>query len=319
MSRGNQVLTVILVVQIVVGVVIFWPRTASAVAGELLFPGLETGQVTQVSITDPKEGELRLGKMGDGWVLPGAGGFPCRAGAVDGLLDKLMALTSDRVITQTKASHKRLEVADETYVRLVVLTLSDGTLRTLYMGTSPSYGVTHVRLKGQDEVYLVSGLSSSDVGARASDWVDTTYVTLNQDQVYAVSVENANGRFVFTKDADANWTLAGLEDGEVLQQSAVSSLISRVSSLRLLSPLGTEELGSYGLAAPQVTIQLTMRDEAGQVEQHTVVVGSQDPEDNSYAAKYAGSDYYVRLAEYNVQEWVDKTRDELLEPPAAVE
>ena len=78
MSRGNQVLAVLLVVQIVVGAIVFWPRTPSAAAGELLFPGIEADQVTRVSITDPEDGELRLAKEGDGWVLPGAGGFPCR-------------------------------------------------------------------------------------------------------------------------------------------------------------------------------------------------------------------------------------------------
>ena len=317
MSRGNQVLTVLLIVQIVVGAVIFWPRTPAAVAGELLFPGLETEQVTQVSIADPEQGELRLAKEGDGWVLPGAGGYPGKSGAVDALLEKLVALTGDRVITQTKASHKRLEVADDAYVRLVVLTLSDGTLRTLYVGSSPSYGVLHVRLKGQDEVYLVSGLSSSDVGAKASDWVDTAYVSLNQDQVYAVSVVNTNGRFIFTKNAEANWTMAGLEEGETLQASAVSSLLSRVSSLRMLRPLGTEKLQSYGMSTPQATITLQLRDAEGQAQQHTIVVGSQDPEDNSYVCKYSGSDYYVRVAEYTVQEWVSKTREELLEQPAA--
>jgi hypothetical protein len=198
-----------------------------------------------------------------------------------------------------------------------VLTLSDGTLRTLYVGTSPSYGVLHVRLKGQDEVYLVSGLSSSDVGANASDWVDTTYVSLTQDQIYAFSVVNENGRFIFTKDAEANWTMAGLEEGETLQTSAVSSLLSRISSLRMLRPLGTENLPSYGIADPKVTFTLQLRDAEGQADQHTIIVGSQDPEDNSYAAKYSGSDYYVRLAEYTVQEWVNKTREELLEPLAA--
>jgi len=316
MSRGNRVLAVLLIAQIAVGVVVFWPRTPSAVAGELLFPGLEAEQVTRVSIADPEQGELRLSKEGDGWVLPGAGGYPGQSTKVDALLEKLVDLTGDRVITETKASHKRLEVADDAYVRLVVLTLSDGTLRTLYVGTSPSYGVLHVRLKGQDEVYLVSGLSSSDVGAKASDWVDTAYVSLNQDQVYAISVENVNGRFVFTKDAEANWTLAGLQEGETLQASAVSSLLSRVASLRLLRPLGTENLPSYGMSTPLATFTLQLRNAEGLVEQHTVVVGSQDPEDNAYAAKYSGSDYYVRLAEYTVQEWVNKTREELLEQPA---
>lgn len=316
MSRGNQILTGLLVIQIIVGVVVFWPRTPSSAAGALLFPDLEAEQVTQVSITDPAKGELRLAKEGDGWVLPGAGGYPALSDMVDALLEKLVALTGDRVITQTKASHKRLEVADDTYVRLVVLTLSDGTLRTLYVGTSPSYGVLHVRLKGQDEVYLVSGLSSSDVGANASDWVDTAYVSLAQDQIYAISVVNANGRFIFTKNAEANWTMAGLVEGETLQASAVSSLVSRVSSLRMLRPLGTEKLPSYGMSTPLATVTIQLRDADGQADQHTLVVGSQDPEDNSYAAKYSGSDYYVRLAEYTVQEWVNKTREELLEPPA---
>jgi hypothetical protein len=36
-------------------------------------------------------------------------------------------------------------------------------------------------------------------------------------------------------------------------------------------------------------------------------------------AKYSESDYYVSVADYTVEEWVNRTREDLLEPPPTLE
>jgi hypothetical protein len=313
MNRGNQILIGILVLQIALAVVLFWPRQPASAAGEPLLAGLEADQVVRLTINDQAGERLQLTKSGAGWVLADAGDYPATEGTVTGLLDKIVALKTGRAVAETPESHARLKVADDQYVSLVELLLEDNTVRTLYVGSSPSYGATHVRVAKQDEVYLASDLSSTDVSTRLSGWIDTSYFTVNTSEIAAVTLENENGSLNFVKDGE-EWTMSGLGEGETASSSAISSLVSRAASVRMLRPLGTEPKPSYGLEAPSAVLILQTRTAEGTVSTYTLHVGSRG-EDGSYVLKSSESPYYVRVAEYTAKDWVEKTREDLLEKP----
>ena len=60
MSRANQILAAVLALQVMVAVVVFWPRASTVAAGEPLFADIEAEQVAWVRIVDPASGELEL-------------------------------------------------------------------------------------------------------------------------------------------------------------------------------------------------------------------------------------------------------------------
>lgn len=315
MNRTNQILATVLVLQVVLVGVVFWPRQAPAAGEGALFPGLAADQVVAVTLTDLEAGELRLARRGEGWALPEVGDYPVRAEAVSTLIDKLAGLQSGRVVAQNRSSYKRLQVADDDYERLVTLELSDGTHHQFYLGSAPSYNAAHLRMYGQDAVYLVSGLSSTDLGIGMTSWIDTTYVRLNADQVVALTLKNQNGVFELTRDEAGTWTMPGLQAGEELDQTAVGALVSRVSTVRLLKPLGTEVQPEYGLDDPTAVVTAQTRDEEGNTQTHVLTVGARDETDGSYVIGYSGSPYYVRVADYVATEWVNQTREGWLVPP----
>jgi len=316
MSRGNQILAAILVAQLVLIVFSFWPRSAETTGGDLLLGKIETDRIVRMTVYDLAEGQIQLSKVSADWVLPEADNFPCKADVVSSVLDKLTSLQSDRMVTETKASHKRLQVAEDSYVRLVELVQEDGTVYALYIGSSPSYGAIHVRVKGQDQVYLVSGLSSADVSVQPANWIDTAYLTLQQDQVVYASLENGNGQFDFTRDsAQDDWTMSELAADEFLEQSAVTSLLSQVSSVRMVRPLGKQEQQEYGLDEPSAVLVVHTRDENDELSEYQLYVGTQDTKANTYIVKSSESPYYVEVAAYVVEGWIAKTREDFLVLP----
>jgi hypothetical protein len=315
MNRGNQILAAILIAQIALAVLIFWPREASVAAGEPLFVGLEADQVVRLVIRDNQGQELQLAKGGDGWVLADAGDYPVNQGAVPELLGKIVALQTGRLVAETRASHQRLEVADDAYAYRVELELADGAVHTLYLGSTPSYGAIHVRVESQDPVYLVSDLSSSDVMPQLSNWIDTSYFSVPQDQIVAVTLENRNGTFEFEREGD-QWMMAGLAEDETLDTAGVNALINRVSSIRMMRPLGTELKEEFGLQEPSAVLVIHAVGEEGTATTYMLHVGAQSEEDNSYVLKSSESPYYIRVAEYVAQDWVEKDREGFLaEPP----
>lgn len=133
--------------------------------------------------------------------------------------------------------------------------------------------------------------------------------------IVALTLENGNGRFEFEKDDAGTWTMRDLAADETLNQNNVKSLASRVSSLRMLRPLGKTEQDEYSLKEPHAVVTVETRDDEGNTKSYTLRVGAKDDEDNSYVVISSESPYYVRVSDYTVKDFVEKARDDFLELP----
>jgi hypothetical protein len=318
MSRGNQVLTGILVLQIVVLLVVFWPQPTAA-KGEPLFAGVEADQIVRLTVSDAGGQQVALAKGAEGWVLPDAGDYPVQEEKVTALLDTIVQMKADSLVTRTAGSHAQLGVADGSFQRLIEFELEGGTRHKLYLGTSPRYQVVHVRADDANEVYLALGLSTSDVGVTATSWVDPVYFSVPSDQITAITLQNGNGTFKFEKAEDGTWSMLDLPAGKTLNQNNVSSLQTRVGELRMQRPLGREDDPAYGLATPNAVVTLQVKDEDGVESAQVVRVGAQLGEGEGYAVKSANSPYYVSMADYTVSDLIEKTLDDFAQAPPTPE
>ncbi len=313
MNRTNQILAAILALQIVMAAVVLWPRSLAA-GDEPLFAGLEADQISHLTITDSSGNQIQLAKGPEGWGLPEADDFPTAETKVPDLLAKIVALKTSPLVAQTSASHERLKVAGDAFERRIAFELADGSAHTLYVGTSPSFGASHVRADDQEEVYLTSDLAVSDAGAQPSTWIDTTYLSIPREQIVALTLENGNGAFHFEKSQDT-WTMEGLAADETLKESAVTALVSRVSSVQMTRPLGKTERADYGLQVPSAAVTVETQDPDGNTQTYTLKVGAQSEEDQSYVVSASESPYYVRVSSYTASDLVDKTREDFVELP----
>jgi hypothetical protein len=322
MNRRNQILTAVLVLQLVVAIVL-WPRPAtSGGEGASLFPGIEANQIVAMTIAGTDGESIQLAKDAGDWVLPEADDYPIQADKVTTLLSKIVGLKADRLVTQTNSSHKRLKVAENDFERRVEFELADGSRHVLYIGTSPSFGVAHVRADGQDGVYLAPDLSAQDAGCEARDYVDQVYFSVPRDDVVAFALENKNGRFEFervTSDAEGEetqqWTMRDLAPEETLDETSISTLFNRAVSVSMLHPLGKTEEDAYGMQAPNAVLTIQTQSEEGGDRTYTLRVGAKEASDNTYVVSSSESAYYVRVNEFTVKDFVEKTRDDFLELP----
>jgi len=311
MKRVHIILTGVLIVQIALGAFVYWPRSRAQGAGELVFPDLSVDNVVSLTITDDVGKSIALQKVGDAWVLPEVDNYPVLSDSVNSILEKLIGLDTGRLVTRTGASHQPLKVADDDFVRKIDVETVDGQSYVLFLGTSPSYGAAHFRVAGQDEAYLTSKLSAWDVSTVSSSWVDTGYLSRSSDSLTKITLDNANGSFVFTKDPEGNWVLAGVDSGQELNTAAVSNFVSQATNVTLQEPLGKEEQASYGLSEPLAVLTLE-----GNGDSVTLNVGALHPSDGSFVAKSSDSEYYVRLTQYAVSPLVDTTLQGFLALPA---
>jgi hypothetical protein len=315
MNRGNQILAGILALQIVVLAAVFWPRGAASNELETqLFPGLTAEEIVSLRVVGPAGERVELAKQEGAWVLPAAGGYPCDGEKVSAVVDKIVDLQAARLIAQTRTSHARLGVAEDAPERLVEFALQDGTRHRLFVGTSPSFGVSHVRANSQAEVYLASGLAALDLGTTAGAWVDRLFFEVPRDEVVALTLENENGRFAFEREGET-WRMGDLAPDETLDEASVQTLLNRATSVTMVEPLGTEATSPAGLRQTLAVITLRTRGADGTDRTLILKLGTKDPESGKHLLTSSESPFVVWLSGFTAEQFADKTRDDFLVLP----
>ena len=312
-SKPNQILAAVLAVQIALVAAVFWPRPAASGNSGPLWADFKAADVTSLTISDAEDHKVTLAKSGEAWVLPEADDYPADSTKVTPLLEKIEKVKTNRLVTQTEASHPRLKVASDDFNSLLEIKLKDDATHQLYVGSSTGASATHIRADDQSEVYLTGDLTSFDASAQASAWVDTLYFTIPQTATTSLTLENANGAFEFTKDGE-KWTMKGLAAGETFNENNFTSLFSQASELRMTEPIGKKEVASFGLDKPQAVITLKTADKT-----YTLSIGARNEEDSTYVVSSSESPYFVRVSEGVVQSFIEKKRDDFLQLPPTPE
>lgn len=307
MSRLHQALIAGVVVQLILIAWVFWPHPASGGgSGAPVLGDLKPEDVAAFTITDEQGQRIKVARTQGGWALPDAGDYPVIEGKAATLLSKLAGLRAERPVTQTRDSHRRLKVAEDEFMRRIDLQAADGATTTLYIG-SPAAGVgVHLRAAGHDEVYLASDLNLSELDAAPASWVDPLYFSLKPDGVISMTLKNANGEWAFAKGPQGDWSMQGQAPGETLDPGKVTELLSRVTSVSLMRPLGKSDEPGYGLAQPSVVVAIQAQG-AGESKVHTLMFGAKEG-DGSVALKSSDSPYYVRVAPYVAEGLSSMTR-----------
>ncbi len=305
MNRKNLILSALLVLQIVLVVIALRPAATRAPEKKTFFPDLATSQVTKLVIRDADK-DLTLVKKGDTWFVKSDAEYPADQKKITDLLDKLTGLSSKRLVARTRASHIRLKVDDEVFNRRIEILTGD-VPATIFLGTSPTYKTLHVRMAGENEVYLVRDLSIWEAQTGRESWWKTRYLDLAADSLTKVSLTNANGSFTLLKN-DGNWRLEN-EDRPLLDK-AVRDFIDAARSISLLKYLGTEEKPEYGLDKPAATLTVATSDG----NTITVVIGPKNEEENNHVVKADNSPFYVSVASYTVEDLLNRKSTDLLAP-----
>ena len=239
MRRTNAILAGILLLQL--GLAAWLLRPAAGHAGaQPLIANVAPGDVTGVRISDGS-GAVQLAKEGDLWSAPEADGYPVHAAGVTKLISDVLAIDNSRLVANTPASQARLKVHADNFARRIELHRANVDPLILYLGTSPNANATHVRLDGQDAVYLTTGVLAGEASSDLRSWIDTRYISANLRDVSQVEIFNASGRFTLVKGADGAWRLDDQADGESVDQEKAAALVSQLAGLADGAAVGQAE------------------------------------------------------------------------------
>ena len=127
MKRRNQILAGLLGAQIVLIVLVFLPRVLPSQnqSGPLL-GNVQASDIVKMTISDKDGKSLTLAKQGADWTLPDFENYTAKSDQVTQFITKLIGIKTDVLATNTASSLKRLQVADDDFVRKIDLQGADG-------------------------------------------------------------------------------------------------------------------------------------------------------------------------------------------------
>ncbi|MBN1304696.1 MAG: DUF4340 domain-containing protein [Anaerolineales bacterium] len=314
MNRTQQILGGLLIVQIIISVILFWPQPA-AESGEPLFSELNADQIVAFAVEDDSGKTIGFERVEDGWVISGTDGYPANAQKIDPLLEGIVEIKTGRLVASKAESYTRLQVGDDDFARRFWFKDSSGNENILYIGSSAGAAATHVRKAGMDEVFLTDKVSSWQISTATNSWADVVYVSIPREQMQSMTLENPNGFFEFVNEGTAeedNWVMLSLGEGEEFNSNNLVSMLTRLTNLQMNKPLGTQELPEYGLAEPTAVVTLEHTDEEGNPQTLVLRIGALDPVDNNYHIHASSSEYYVKIPKYSMQDFVERSKEAFL-------
>ncbi len=160
-------------------------------------------RVSKLEIKAADKEAVVLEKGADGWEITAPMKAKANAADVKSLLEGLQKLKVTDAIDRTAGVYEKYDVADGKGTRFTLSAGNDKPIDVVF-GQSGSRGQT-VRVIGRDGVYVAEGYQASFFSKDVKGWRDKTILKFEDVNVASVTVENDNGKFLFTRDGD-NWS-----------------------------------------------------------------------------------------------------------------
>jgi len=237
---NNKILIIVFLVLVIIvaAVWIYDSRQGERSFRSELFE-MDPAEVTAISIFPAGE-EIRLTKDGEAWmVISGAESYPADTAFVSNLLQTFLDAKPERVAGLDRNSWAEFQVTDTTGTRVVIeeqgdviadvrvgkVSFSQPPQNQGYQRSQNPIIKSHVRVAGDEKVYLVDGFLSLMFNEDPSYYRDKIICRFGEDQPV---------RFTCTYPGDTSFTLARSAGGWLVNELPADSM-EVVSFLRSIS------------------------------------------------------------------------------------
>jgi hypothetical protein len=245
-----RVLSLLLALQLIVTIVLYWPQQRGTAPSEALVAGLARESIERIGITDGEGAGITLTRESDGWRLES--GLPADRSKVAALLAALTGGDPGYAIATSDSAATRFQVAEDDFERRIEIT-GNGEDRVVYLGSSPSFRKIHARRDGEASVFVIE-LNSYDAPTTDGSWLDRSLLAaedLSSLELYGVRYRLDSDRWV-------------RDDGAAVDPDAMEKLVQALSRLQV-SGLVAEDDADVDEAGEALRITLGEGDSASRL------------------------------------------------------
>ena len=147
------------------------------------------------------------------------------------LIDKTLTLKSSWPVATSTSAQARFEVSDNNFQRRLVLSQDQQILANIYVGTSPGFRQSHIRI-AEDKAIYKANINSYELSTKADDWLDKTLLS-------AKDINAINGPGYQLTKQDQQWQLKSTGDQAAESQATnheqANKLVKALAELRVLA------------------------------------------------------------------------------------
>lgn len=246
MNRINSALLLVLVIQVFLAAVVYWPQQ-SEIAADPAAPllDIDPAAVSGIQLADDQGNEAFLQCIDGRWQLPLRQGLPADSTLVEGLLRVLTREQHGYPVATSIAARQRFEVASYRFQRRVtVLGSDDAQMGIVFLGTAPAFRHIHARSGAGDAIYSIA-FNGFDAPARDADWLDRSLLQLAQPRTI-------QGRgFALAQMDSGDWRTA---DGATPEPRELEALLGSLANLQVDGIASEDQQRSLAEAAPAFSV-----------------------------------------------------------------
>lgn len=268
---------------------------------------LDKAAVASIVVSEGEDTSLTL-KKGDaqGWVLPDHYNFPASPARVEALINSVMDAKRPFPVGNTIIAAKQFEVTKDSYQKkMEFFTSEEEPAATIYLGTSPGFKKTHLRVEGEEFTYAFP-VSSHEVSTATTYWYDKDFLHLEEDQITKLSFPE----LTLAREEEKGLVVPDAAEGMQTNEAERNKLVADVAALNFIEVLGTDETTPGIADEPALQYTITINE----AEPTTYAFYSPTGEEDSYyVLKTSTHPYYFSIPKGTVDRLQSITRDRLLE------
>ena len=261
---------------------------------------IKASDLTGLEVWNDKQEHTVLAKNDKGdWRVTQPSDWKADQSAVKMLADGLEKLSFGDVVTENKAKHEELGVADGKAPRVTAKGAGGKTVADLLIGKSVG-GYTMVRVAGKDEVWQGSGLFPYAVNKDNKGWRDHTIFDVAAQDVDKLTVEGGGNKLVLEKQAPAKdakpgdaarWKIVestgnGPKTSDTLDDAQVNGAVQSLATLHAADFVDDKKKDDV---KPVLTVTLGLKGAS-----HALLIGEQKGDDYTVASSDSPTVYTVK-------------------------
>ena len=135
-----------------------------------LFPEVKAWQLKTLKITDQNNNVLHFKRKNCVWTL-GKDAIATNEMLVANLADQIIGLQYLKKFAGSKDAYLQYLVDQDSFTYRVDFTLSEGNVKTLYLGSTPDLGLRYSRISEAKEIYILSEESTKKIPMEIERWL----------------------------------------------------------------------------------------------------------------------------------------------------
>jgi hypothetical protein len=254
-----------------------------AVERREIFPQFKEDEAATIEIKS-KDRKVSLSKKEGKWLVSLNGSnYPAEKEEVENVFQTVKAMKRENVVSTYPAKYPVFEVDRENGVEVKLSKLDNTPFAHFFVGKNgPDLFSTYIRVEGEKEVLLLSGILKAAFYKELKDWRDKTIFNLKSEEIVQIDITSPKKKISLKKDEKGNWEMVEPEKAKT-KKEAVEGIVNTLATLKTYDFEDGADLKAAGLTNPSSRIQIGMKDNSSS----TLLIGKEKD----------ASKYYVKRAD----------------------